>query len=101
MRGLLVFVIGIAVEGFAEGLHGFFALRGGDFSRFHGGLGEAAETSFEVFGIVFDVAEDVGNGVSFDFMGEGELAVLDRDGDDVGVAKEVVEVAKSLLVGSC
>ena len=63
----------------------FAALFGGDAAVVDGFFGEAAELGDEFLGVELDVAEDVGDGVSLDFVGVNGFAFLKVDADDVGV----------------
>lgn len=96
----LGFEVGVTAHAGFEGVHDFAAFAGGDAVAVDGAFGELTEAAEHVFGLVFAVGEDFGDGVAFDFLGVFEFAVLDADGDDVGVAEEVVEVTEGFLIGA-
>jgi hypothetical protein len=51
-------------------------------------------------GFELDVREHIGDGITFDLVGELQYAgFVDAHADDVGVAEEVVEVAEGFLIG--
>lgn len=96
----LGFEIGVTAHASFERIDDFTAFAGRDAVAVDGAFGELAEAAEHVFGLVLAVGEDFGDGITFDFLGVLEFAVFDADGDDVGVAEEIVEVAEGLLVGA-
>ena len=80
------FEVGVSGEAGAVDVEDFAAFLGGDAAVGDGFFGEGAEFCDEFLGVVFDVGEDVGDGVSFDFVGVDGFAFFEVDADDVGVS---------------
>ena len=94
------FKIRISAEAIAEQLHYFAAFAGRDVAFAYGLLGEAAETTDQFLGVVFHIAEHIGDGITFDFVRVDGSAIFHVDADDVRVTEQIVQVAQRFLVGT-
>ena len=99
-QSFLLLEIRVAADPLAVGFQDFMAFPGGDALPGDGRLGEVPEAALQVARVVFHVAEHIGDGVALDFVGVDRFAVFQVDADDIGVAKQVVQVAEGLLVGA-
>ena len=99
-HGGLLAEVGVGLEVpaviFVDGL-GFFGV-----DAFGGGwvVGEGAEAAEEVAGDVFEVGEDLGGGIALELTAVADFAAFDADGDDAGIAEEIVEVSEGFLVSA-
>ena len=97
----LSFKIGIAAQTVFETLEDGVTVAGGDAFFTHGAFGRTAQIIEDAARVVFHIAQDIGHGVAADLAHIFVAAVLAAaDGDHIGIAHEVMEVAQGLLIRS-
>ena len=98
-RGL--FVIGVAVDRVAIGAHQGFAVLGFQSTGRDRLVHHFAEGGDTVVGVELDIGQDLTDRVALLLVQQVKPAICAQvDGDDVGVAEQVVQIAECFLIGT-